>query len=192
MGILNKATVAPATPPSDWGVERRNLTVRDFAFSIKLAGIALLGLPLMIVPTLADFPVFESRLSGLGSLILSMAGVVAIVAALIARGNPISEAVKESVCRSKKWQTDVLVPFLEEKYGIKFCPDTNFFSLEYAYARYQGRTVPVKLRGIKSYYNYKYGEDNFFRSFKVFPDQIALEEIIHPDHISFRTIPPLY
>lgn len=191
MVALSKTVVTPANPPSDWGVECRALTIRDFAFSIKVALASLLGLPVMLLSNTTDLPANQPNLFAGGMVFTILVGVIALGSAWMKTGEPVYEAVKESVRRSKTWQTDVLVPFLEEKYGVKFSPDTEFFGLGYAYATHQGRTFPVKLSGVKSSYNYKYGEDNFFRSFKIIPDQIALEEIIHPKQITFRTISPL-
>lgn len=191
MVALTKTVVTPANPPSDWGVECRTLTIRDFAFSIKVALASLLGVPVMLISYTTDSPTGQPNIFA-GAMVFSiLVGVIALGAAWLKTGEPVREAVNEAVRRSKKWQTDTLVPFLEEKYGVKFSPYTNFFGFDYAYASYQGRTFPVKLSGVKSSYNYKYGEDNFFRSFKIFPDQIALEEIIHPKQITFRTLSPL-
>lgn len=191
MVALTKTVVTPADPPSDWGVEPRALKIRDFAFSIKMALLALLGVPVMFLSYTTDAPASQPNIFGGAVAFSIMVGLIAIGSAWMATGEPVYEAVKESVRRSKKWQTDVLVPFLEEKYGVKFQPYTDFFGLEYAYASYQGRTFPVRLSGVKSSYNYKWGEDNFFRSFKIIPDQIALEEIIHPKQVAFRTLSPL-
>ena len=192
MVALNKTVVTPANPPSDWGVECRTLKIRDFAFSIKVAIASLLGVPVMLCSySFTDFAVIQPNFFAGGMSFLILLGIMALGSAWMKSGEPVYEAVNDAVRRSKHWQTDVLVPFLEEKYGVKFQPYTDFFSLDYAYASYQGRTFPVKLSGVKSSYNYKYGEDNFFRSFKIVPDEIALEEIIHPQQVTFRTIPPL-
>lgn len=192
MVALTKSVVTPANPPSDWDVECRTLKIRDFAFSIKVALLALLGVPVMIYSySFTDFAVIQPNFFAGGMSFSILVGIMALGSAWMKSGETVYEAVNESVRRSKKWQTDVLVPFLEGKYGVKFHPYTEFFGLDYAYATYQGRTFPVRLSGVKSSYNYKYGEDNFFRSFKIIPDEITLEEIVHPRQITFRTISPL-
>lgn len=191
MVVLDKNALAPATPPSDWGVVERKLTMRDFAFTFKAFACTLVCLVLILTPGLADFKVGQSSVREFGIYLGIISALATLFSAWGASGNPHSEAVRECNRRSHQWQNDVLIPFLERRYGVSFEPYSDLFGLGYEGATYQGRTIQVRLSGVEDYFNYKFGPDDFFRSFVVRPDQIRLEEVIRPESISFKPIPSL-
>lgn len=191
MVVLDKAAVIPETPPADWDVTVRKLTVRDFAFTIKAFVFTLLSLGLILIPGISEFKVGQSSIFEFGIYFGIISALATLFSAWGASGNPHSEAVSECNRRSHQWQNDVLVPFLERRYGVSFGPYADLFGLGYEGANYQGRTIQVRLSGVEDYFNYKFGPDDFFRSFVVRPDQIRLEEVIRPESISFKPIPSL-
>lgn len=197
MVVLDKRLEAPETPPADWGITPRRHQLKDFTFSIKTAFFALLFIPVLLIPGTQDLIIGFGEeqpptLFGLNAVLGIATVVVVFFSALFGLGIPHREAVDASIQQSLRWQRDVLAPYLENKFGVEFYGnDVNFFGFGYQVAGYEGRTIKVKLRGVNSRYNYKYGQDDSFRSFVVDPEAISLEEVVMPEKVSYRTIPAL-
>lgn len=187
MVILDKNITIPTTPEPGWGVERRKLRVRDFrAFLFFLSVIIPLGI-VALMPGSWDIAMAASSVGEFCLLLGCVLTLFSLFALGFAYSNRNEEACHQARAKSKEWQKNVLIPYLEKKYGMKVLTD-NLFGWNYPYARIGNKSIKFALHGVEPERDYRFGESYWFRNFVV-GSEIWAEEVIEPQKISFRPLP---
>lgn len=185
-----ESVIQPDSPPRNWGVVRRSRTVKDFTF------VAIFSL---IVVCLALFFTFYSALGlDLSSdekvLIISALGffILCLMIAIDDPGGAKKEAVVEGKRLLSEWQSDLFIPFLEAKYGMKL---SDHFDLRHIadprFGYKDGRMLEFRIHGINMSTSNINPRFDFSREILVnfeLNDTIWIEEIVRPAEVSYRKI----
>lgn len=189
MVIANETIALPENPPHRWGVEVRSRTLKDYR-NVAIASLIFLALLFfavspgwlgvdLSVDNRVPFWVFGG-----------MAGI-AVLVTLSDPGAVVAEADYEAARRSSKWQQEVLIPFLEKKYGIEIPENSLAPSWGWSRAYKDKRTLEFNSHGIR------FERDSFNKSFDgtgryfhniTLKDDVWLEEVIRPDRVTFRAM----
>lgn len=177
--LRKKDKLAPLqSPEHGWGVTMRKRKIQDFKFALTMLACAAVFTPLAFAPALASIPVGSQRIGPLGLFFAASFGFLALAGAYHAKNYPAVEAMQEAQAKALDWQNDVLAPHLESKYGIKFLQKQNFFAWGYALAEKNGRMISMNIRGVEVKYDYRFGDDYSFPYYRIYDDDVYLDEII--------------
>lgn len=193
MVVVNEKLQAPDSPPLDWGITPRRHKVSDFSLFWMFGGITLLFVPGMVFPSLASITIWDGLLLWEMSMGLFIPFTLfSLIVVLHGLSQPAAEAARQAEHKANIWQAQVMKPFLEQRYGVKFPVGedlANFFSWPKAF--YKGKTISVEIRGFRSTRaNFKFAPISH-SAYIVEPDKIRLSEVIIPEDISYKTIPEL-
>lgn len=191
MVVLDKNLKAPETPDPTWGVVKRKHKFSDFSLALKVSLSLFLSLAVAFIPQLSEIPVANNNLGELGLFFLFFTSIATLVTFSSACVKPKEEAHNLANARAMTWQRDVLQPYLEKKYGVKFYKGTNLFSWGWPSAEYNGRTIEVAVRGIQEDRDCTFS-DMGHRIYIVSRDGIRLEEVVRPQTVSFKAMNPVY
>lgn len=191
--------VIPISPPKDWGVTKRKHNIKDFTAVFKFLALLVFGANMTFVPLLANIRINNAAestitVSGLGIATMIIAGIAILFFALpCALDKPKEEAADECKNRGWVWRHEVLKPYLEAKYDLKFHKD-GFYLLDYPYtlkAFQNGSTINLELRGLEIGYSYEYGDlSSYYPTFSI-EDDIWLEQIIKPKESQYIAMNPV-
>lgn len=187
MVVLDKTLALPDSPQTGWGVELRKLTIRDFrGFLIFLSLIVPLGVTASL-PESSNIMLGHASLSEASFFLGCVLSFFSLFALGFAFSNRREEACSKARAKSKEWQKNVLIPYLEKKYGMTVMSD-NLFGWNYPYARIGNKSIKFAFHGVAIDTDYRFGESYSFRNFVV-GREIWAEEVVEPEKVSFRPLP---
>lgn len=199
MVILNKELEPLVVPPKGWGVVKRQHKWSDFVGTLKaFAFMVLFGVPLLI-PTIRNItfqPNAETEPTPLFAFLMIGFVISTIVTLCVINSNwnePRLIALNECEDKAKAWECNVLQPYLEAKYGLKFPADTRLFSYAfYSYAYYDNRSMQVRVNGIGRRIDstFAVSDMSYSHYYKQTEPEIWLEEVIQPQQVSYRALAP--
>lgn len=189
MRIASETIQHPANPPSDWGVVLRQRKAKDYLLTAVVVGAALL-----FVLIFSWNPAwFGANLDNYEWLFYIFAAVwlfFLVTDTLHDPGNRKQQATQEAEDRFQDWYYQVLCPFLEVKYGVKFStgPIRSYYKRK---AYKDGQFITVRIKGVVFERN-NFGGDvrlSYFHSVSM-EEEIWLEEIIKPNTVKHRAMEP--
>lgn len=195
MVVVDSSEKSLVSPPADWGVAKRSYVLRDFKALTWFTVLALMVSPLLFVPSLADFQFFVINDKPVTVYDVSLFFFVPLVLGVLfslysAVHRPAEEALQEARSRSAHWQRNILIPFLEKRYGLKF-KDTNLFGTFHPEAYYQGQLIKVRLTsGVTLDYSNTFDADRYVKTFTVEGD-IRIDQVIEPEKVSYSRLDPV-
>lgn len=143
---LNTDVSAPVMPEKFYGIVPDSPRLRNYLpiviWGALLAGV-LVGIVFIIM---SDSPSRQDL--GLTSLIPLCVTFIGFVNSFDDPGNHRRQATLEGKKRFYAWERDVLIPFLEEKHGVKFDKNSSFVGWDFPMVRKDGKHFEVKLMGM--------------------------------------------
>lgn len=190
--VADTRVVQPESPPQGWGVTPRKRVLKDFKFVIIWSFVTISLTVFLIAPQL--FGVYELGQDYRVTLYIALAILFFITLAQFGDpGRVAREADVEADIRCKEWIKNVLKPFLEEKYGVKFTTGLGLYSWGNPRAVKDERTIEVAIRGVRVY------RSSFIRDYDSatwgyldvqLEDEVWMEEVIRPKEVSYRRLDP--
>lgn len=193
MAVVNESLVVPETPAMNWGITPRKHKAADFMLFWIFGGLsAFLSLG-FILPGVASAHLGPEVTVGMVSLgtAIPMA-LFALIVIIHGLAQPAEEASREASIQASVWQTHVLRPYLEKRYGIRF--DSRFDILGYTNGyrprvTYQGRNMEVKIDGVEVYRNLFKFSSISHPYYVVHPELIRVSEVVEPTTVSYKVLP---
>lgn len=188
MLIANDTTVQPENPPKNWGVEVRPAKLMDYKWFILFALISLAFLSLGVMPGLYGLELPQGDRNACG-FIGGIVGIVAVLSSLRDPGHRYAEADSIAKRRSLKWQNEILIPFLEAKYGITIT-SMKFHGWGWSHAVKDNRSFEFKDHGIM-FERASFDPSNelifqYFHNIRL--EKVWLEEVDRSDGITFNAV----
>lgn len=189
MVIANETITQPENPPSHWGMELRARKAKDY---LKSAVIAAVFFPLLFIGVNPGW--FGTNFAGDGQVAGGIGAAIAgfiLLSSFNDPGGRKRNAVHEAQNHFHDWHDNVLIPFLESKYGIEFAavPLRSHYRRQ---AYKNGRSLTVHFNGI-SFERNNFGGDlmtSYFRSVTM-GREIWLEEVIDPRKVQYKVMEPV-
>lgn len=189
MLIANDTTVQPASPPKNWGVEVRTRTLKDYR-NVAIASLIFLTL-LFFGFSPGWLGVNLSTDDRVPFWVFSGMAGIAVLVTLSDPGRVVAQADSIAARRSLDWQQEVLIPFLEKKYGIEIPKQSLAPTWSWNRAYKEKRTLEFNPHGIRferASFNKNFdGTGNYFHNITL-KDEVWLEEVIRPDRVTFRAM----
>lgn len=191
MVVLDKTLTVPENPDPTWGVTKRKHTFKDFNWTIGVGMILMAALIIAFYPPVATRTfVNEKPLAELGYMLTFFSGLPFLVILHCALVRPAEEAYSDARAASGKWVNEVLKPYIEKKYGIKFY-NNPLFGWNFPSGEYNGRTIEVRIHGVQQNRDYTFSSDLGHNTYKISKDGVWLEQVIRPEKISFKAMHPV-
>lgn len=188
--VADTRVIQPDSPPKDWEITPRARTLKDFRIVIGLSVFAALTVGLIALDAIFRFS-FEGNI--IAAYVILIINVIFLIGSLSDPGHVGREADMQANAKAREWQQNVLAPFLEAKYGIKFrYPLDLLTAWSNPCAIKDGRTIEVQVNGIEinlmSFFDPSL-EDSFpgYPQFSL-EDEVWLEEVIRPEKVSYRKL----
>ncbi|MBC9704974.1 MAG: hypothetical protein H9W81_08360 [Enterococcus sp.] len=188
--LITKQKIAqPENPPARWGVEPRAAKLWDYKWVALFGTLFLVPLAIAAVPGWFGIDIPSGDRAGWGFIAAMLCFV--FLGSMGDPGGRYAEANAIADKRSEKWQREVLIPFLEEKYAITI-PGNPFNTWGWCRAQKGKKTIEFHYHGIHferdSFKPDSDGVSDYFCNVKL-DDDVWIEEVISPDRVKFRAIP---
>lgn len=189
----NAADTIPVSPPKDWGIKTRKHTLSDWKGVIHLGSISLTALLVVagifmnqdLLKQIVPETVLNHILVG-GSFVVCVLIVVTLVIAIGANELPDRQARAERAKIAREWENNVLIPFLEKRYGFRvFSNGSILRGYGKTEVKYQDRYFAIRIHGVKVNYH-NIDSDEWFVT--IDPKQFSVDEIVSPAEVSFRPL----
>lgn len=194
MVVLDKTLTVPENPDPTWGVTKRKHTFRDFYWTIGFGALLAMSLTLAFYPPLATLPAFNGKpIAELGYILTFFMGLPFLVILHCAIIRPTEEAHYDARQASGKWVNEVLKPYIEKKYGIKFY-NNPLFGWNFPSGEYEGRTIEVRIHGVQQDRDYTFTTSGCpvgHPTYKIAKGGVWLEQVIRPEKVSFKPMQPV-
>lgn len=198
MVILNSTLEVPQIPKMGWGIVKREHRKSDFIGSMRCFVFVLLFAGLMFIPAIhhIQLPTAENAdpIYLIGFIIAGL--IISVIVTLYMLNGDFNEPRYEAMSETRRlataWEDDILQPYLAEKYGLKFMTGTKLFSYGWTHAYYEGRSIQIRINGVQRDFDATFARDygEMVYYYKQTEPEIWVEEVIQPDTVSFRTLPP--
>lgn len=190
MVAVNTEVKQPESPPKDWGVTPRKRTPKDYIYVFIFSILTVLAAAYAYSPSTFGSDIARADRPWLWGL-SAVLGCVTLFIFSNDPGGAYREADEIANEKSNAWQKDVLIPYLEKRYGITFRSEGSLFGgWGFPMAYKDNQTIEVSIHGVKSERkSFDPQSDSVFRYFRNFEvTTIWLEEVIRPDQIRFRAL----
>lgn len=192
MVVLDKTLTVPESPDPTWGIEPRKLTIQDFSFFIKMLAVTAVCAFIAFYPPFKEIKIVDGDASNIGLFFGIVTGIVAFFSFISASGKPDNEANVICDRKAHEWVTSVLRPYLEKKYGVRFYDSELLGGWNYPTCQHEGRTIEVRIHGVKLDWNYRFIPDMGHRIYKISSEDIWMEKVIRPEKVSFEPMNPIF